>query len=354
MGKYIYAITPVGETNPLRLTFTDGDTVIDQDSFILSEEQTLQTEYDMDIYSELVDARQVFLKVTIPGQEPYYCNVDTAPGKLNVRYVTGSQDSVVTPAYDSIEEASAADNPNKIALDKAYVIRDPYTKFYINNSDVDVTEGNGFALVSLLFDDIVSSANTEGVEDYKQLLTDKAVQAAASGLVNVQSQAKYLDLVDANNGNVWLTTDDPVTVYWPYPEGTDASTDFRLVHFEGLDRDMPTDEVTDDIAGTAATVMPISKDEYGISFTTSSFSPYVLVWGDTPAVQNPSNESGTPASTPAPTATPAPAATPAPTAAPAVIPQTGDSLPLAPLMGVAALAVVAFVALLIGKKRRDR
>lgn len=117
---------------------------------------------------------------------------------------------------------------------------------------------------------------------------------------------------------------------------------------------MPTDEVTDDIAGTAATVMAISKDEYGISFTTSSFSPYVLVWGDTPAVQTPSDESETPASTPAPTATPAPAATPAPTAAPAVIPQTGDSLPLAPLMGVAALAVVAFVALLIGKKRRDR
>lgn len=356
-GKYIYAIVPEEGTDPFRLTFRDGETLLDEDSFVLSEEKNLQAQYGMDVYSELVDARQVFLKVTIPGQEPYYCNVYTAPGKLNVRYVTGSQDSVVTPAYTDIAQASQADNPDnpdKTALDKAYVIRDPYTKFYINKSRVDVTEGNEFARVSLLFDDIVSSANTEGVEDYKQLLTDKAVQAAASGLVNVQSQAKYLDLVDANNGNVWLTTDDPVTVYWPYPEGTDASTDFRLVHFEGLDRDMPTDKVIDDIAGTAATVMPISKDEYGISFTTSRFSPYVLVWGDTPAVQNPSNESGTPASTPAPTATPAPAATPAPTAAPAVIPQTGDSLPLAPLMGVAALAVVAFVALLIGKKRRDR
>lgn len=201
-GKYIYAIVPEEGTDPFRLTFRDGETLLDEDSFVLSEEKNLQAQYDMDVYSELVNARQVFLEVSIPDKETYYCNVSTLPGILNVRYVTGTQDSVVTPTYTDVIQASAADNPDKTALDNAYVIRDPDTKFYINKSDVDVTEGEEFAHVSLLFDDIVSSANTEGVEDYKQLLTDKAVQAAASGLVNVQSQAKYLDLVDANNGNV--------------------------------------------------------------------------------------------------------------------------------------------------------
>ena len=33
---------------------------------------------------------------------------------------------------------------------------------------------------------------------------------------------RYLDLVDASNGNAWVTADKPVEVYWPYPAGTSA------------------------------------------------------------------------------------------------------------------------------------
>ena len=109
------------------------------------------------------------------------------------------------------------DNPNKTALDKAYVIRDKDTKFFINDSDVDVTETEGFADVSLLFDDIVTDGNTEGASDYYSMLTDKAVDEAAEGMQEVKYEAKYLDLVDANNGNVWLTPSEKVTIYWPYP-----------------------------------------------------------------------------------------------------------------------------------------
>ncbi|WP_300367672.1 right-handed parallel beta-helix repeat-containing protein [uncultured Subdoligranulum sp.] len=351
LGKYIYAIVPKEDTNtdPFRLTFSDGENVIDQDNFKPAEENTLQAQYQMDIYSELVNARQVFLEVSIPGHSTYYCNVSTQPGTLNVRYVTGSQESVVTPAYTDIVHASDADDPNKTALDKAYVIKTPGTKFYINSSDVDVTEGGQFAQVSLLFDDIVSSANTEGVENYKQLLTNKAIQNVAGDLVNVQSQAKYLDLVDANNGNTWLTASQPVTVYWPYPEGTDANTDFRLVHFEGLDRDMATDEVSGQIDSTAATTMELKKDAYGISFTTQKFSPFVLVWGDQPAKE----EGSQPTQTPVPTPTTEPEVTPTPAPVAAVIPQTGDESQ--PLVWVTLVVVsgAALAGLAVYRKKRS-
>ena len=186
---------------------------------------------------------------------------------------------------------------------------------------------------------------------------------------NVQCQA---DLVDADNGNVWLTPSKDVTIYWPYPEGTDANTNFRLVHFDGMDRDMNTSDVASQINNANIETLEVKTDEYGISFATDSFSPYVLVWGDTPTETTPDNNGTTdnndesspaPAATPAPAASPAPAATPAPTAAPvvaaaaatsAVIPQTGDSMPIGLLVGLLIVAAIAFVVLLTLYKRRKR
>ena len=90
--------------------------------------------------------------------------------------------------------------------------------FNINQEDegadgVDVTHKD----VSLLADNIVSG----NANEYVEALTEKAQEEdnfASSSVV----QAMYLDLVDAENGNAWLTTKDnaEVTVFWPYPEGS--------------------------------------------------------------------------------------------------------------------------------------
>lgn len=361
-NKYIYAIVPQEGTDPFRLTYTDADGVVtSSDDFDLADVNALYSDYTMAVYSELVNAKQVFLQVQIPdnaGQTQavtYDCLMTTKPTTLHVRYVTGEQNSVVTPMYDDIADASEKDNPNQDALTKAYVIKNnPDTKFCINGSSVDVNEEN-FAQVSLLFDDVVSSSNTEGADDYKSLLTKKAVDAVASGLENVQTEAKYLDLVDANNGNVWLQPSEEVTVYWPYPAGTDASTDFRLVHFEGLDRDKGTEDVIEDIEATPAMIVQnLKTDEYGISFTTKRFSPFVLVWGDKPHQGGGSSNEPQPTQTPKPTAAPA---TPVPTATPAavttgVIPSTGDTMPVGLLGGVAVVAAAALAALVVLRKRK--
>lgn len=353
-NKYIYAIVPGDNTSPFRLNFTDADgNVTSSDEFAPAAEGSLHNEYTMDVYPGLVDLHQIVIEVTLPNGTSYCCTMDTEPGKLNVRYVTGSQESVVTPAYTDIAQASLDDDATKPALNNAYVIKDADTRFFINGSDVDVNE-NGFAQVSLLFDDIVSNTNTEGVDDYATMLTNKTLEIIGDELENVQFQAKYLDLVDSNNGNVWLTPSKDVTIYWPYPEGTDANTNFRLVHFDGMDRDMNTSDVASQINNANIETLEVKTDEYGISFATDSFSPYVLVWGDTPTETTPDNNDES---------SPAPAATPAPTAAPvvaaaaatsAVIPQTGDSMPIGLLVGLLIVAAIAFVVLLILYKRRKR
>ena len=38
--------------------------------------------------------------------------------------------------------------------------------------------------------------------------------------------------MDANNGNAWVKASKDVTIYWPYPAGTNKETVFTLLHFE--------------------------------------------------------------------------------------------------------------------------
>lgn len=149
------------------------------------------------------------------------------------------------------------------------------TVYTVNDSDVKVVDGRP----SLLVDEIVSTDNSASGSDYRGVLVDKAVKLVGEGFQNVATQAKYLDLVDAANGNTWIQTDSNVTIYWPYPQGTDANTKFRLVHFDGLDREMTADEVMDAInKNEPVVVKDLVTDQYGIRFETDSFSPFVLVW----------------------------------------------------------------------------
>ena len=349
--KHIYRIVPAEDQDPVRLQFTDetGKTYV-SDTFDPMAEGNLSNEYTMSIYPGEVDLGNVLLDVKV-NNTTYTCKVNVQSGNLYVRYVTGEQTEVVTPV--------AADIAATTDRSKAYAVAQEGTKFTINESQVDVTNT---AAPSLLFDEVVSSDNTTGAGDYRTQLAQKAAQAAGQDFANVQYQAKYLDLVDANNGNVWLKASQPVTVYWPFPEGTDANTKFYLVHFKGLDREMATGDVTWKIEDAAANGVPVTTSEYGVSFmATDGFSPFVLMW-ETPAEDEPekpttgggdnggSTPAPTPQRTPAPTAEPAPTATPAPAA---VIPQTGDDMPVGLLAGLAIVAAGGLAALLVLRKRRS-
>ena len=163
--------------------------------------------------------------------------------------------------------------------------------------------------------------------------------------------------MDAKNGNAWLTSEQQVTVYWPYPEGTDRNTNFKLFHYEGMDRD-----TTGTVAPNEVTI--VEKTETGITFNTSSFSPFVLVWDttqpsggeDKPSGGDDGNNDNNNNNTNNQTTTvnvanqaPAPAAAPAA----AVSPQTGDDMPVGLLAGLAIVAAGGLAALLVLRKRRS-
>lgn len=286
--QFIYRIvpdpTPGQEPVPVRLQFTseDGSTTFTNDTFDPAQAGALHQQYTMRLYTELVDANQVVFEVEIDGTK-YYNTMELQEGVLDVRYVTGDQDDVVTDVVNSEEELAAArvDNP-----DKAYAVMPDGTTYYINESQVDVTDS---AAPSLLFDDLAGSDDTGVAADYPQQLANRALDVITETGASFEHpwyQAKYLDLVDANNGNVYLTTDQPVTVYWPYPAGTDQNTEFHLVHFADLDRDMNNGEISGQIDSSSANYVEVENTEHGIRFTTDGFSPFVLMWegeGDGPA-----------------------------------------------------------------------
>ena len=351
-AHFVYEIEPAEGQDPIRVQFThDGKTIV-SDEFDVTD--ALYEEYGMSLYLGGVDRNTIAFVITIPeaadGSTPaktYYCGFEESePATLTVRY-----------ASDAHTTTKAVTNGNEIDTDNFGLLVEDGQKFNINQKDagadgVDVTHEE----VSLLADPIVSSG--EDGNEYADALAEKAQTAA--GFASSTVDAMYLDLVDANNGNAWLTTKDngEVTVFWPYPEGVTKDSNIKLYHFDGLDRDMATNAVMDEIDKTPASEVDITKYDKGFTFTTSSFSPFVLVQDTTRPSgggdgnnDNNNNNSNTNEQTTTVNVTNealAPAAAPAAVA----VPQTSDDMPIGALTAAAAAAAAAFVALVVVRKRR--
>lgn len=294
--KYVYRIEPtVEEQDPVRLQFTDdAGKKYTSDAFDPTTTGALYETYSMDIYRGAVEDSDVVIDVAVSGKT-YTCSMSTLPGELTIRYVVDNPNSTttnnpVTGVVNSINSDSA-ENRGK----DAYAVIDSSADYYINESSIDTTSD---AIPSLLFDSIVGSETEEQEGTYDGLLADNAEDKIAENdpYFDMQGhESKYLDLVDAANGNAWLTTNSPVTVYWPYPEHTDKSTEFHLVHFQGLDRDMANESIVSEISQTEPDYIEVENTDYGVKFTLHPesyqideggttvnrvrFSPFVLAWG---------------------------------------------------------------------------
>lgn len=364
-GYYIYKIVPTDDSDgaKLNVSFRDKEgNYVGTDDFDIQDHGTLAETYTMMIYGDRVDASTLYATITYDNGKTETASVQGAedPATLTVRYT--NEDATVTQSYNTVAEASKAeDGNNQSQLTKsAYMIRGNADHFMVNNSDVQVDGQH----VSLLFDDIAESTDTH----YADTLNKKAIEAVKQEDSDVdtsklKTEAKYLDLVDATNGNVWVTTGNKqVTIYWPFPEGTDASTTFYVAHFDGLDRNDDVDGMTEAVNKATASMMEVETDQYGVYFTTSSFSPYVLVWDTTTTsggggshgggdggTTNNNNNTNNNTTTVNVTST----AAAQPQAAPAAIPQTGDAMPVGLLGGLAAAAAAGFAALFVIRKRKQ-
>ena len=257
----VYRLVPSGDQEPVRVQFTNaqGQTVT-EDKFEVGENinQTLT----MTLYKGDVG---VIYAIYDGVQYPIRLGKST----LTVRGVT-----------EEAQYAAVTDGTEAPVEGKPAVAAESGTSYTINDSDVPVEDTSG---VALLYDGIIDANG----EDRAGMLEDKAEDTMetlnkepASGNRFAYS-FQYLDLVDTNNGNAWVKASQNVTIYWPYPAGTNKDTEFTLLHFEGLHREMDTSEIGDQIANcTVSEVTSVKKTDTHLVLKVGSagFSPFALVW----------------------------------------------------------------------------
>ena len=258
----IYRFEPHEDSNtPVRMRFFDEslDDYVDSDSFDI--EGSLGKDLLMEVYGESILMEHVKL---VYGDAEYA--VTSGNGTLKVRSTTESED------YGSVVERE-----RDVPRGEPGVVAHAGTTYYINNKPVEVVDARG---VKLLFDDIVEDNSADVTNT--QLLINRADSELGGASATRRYEAKYLDLVDTSNGNAWVAADENITVYWPLPAGTGWSTNFTLLHFEGLHREMGVDDVAGRINSCTVTSVPIENTGTHIKFTVSraGFSPFVLIWDE--------------------------------------------------------------------------
>lgn len=258
----IYRFDPLpGSNTHVKMRFFDEDLnkYVDSDSFDIV--GSLGKDFKMEVYGESIEMG--YVKLVYGGAE--YA-VTTDNGTLKVRSTTESED------YGSVVERE-----RDVPRVEPGVVAHAGTTYYINNKPVEVVDASG---VKLLFDDIVEDNSADVTNT--QLLINRADSELGGASATRRYEAKYLDLVDTNNGNAWVAADKDITVYWPLPAGTGWSTNFTLLHFEGLHREMGVDDVAGRINSCTVTSVPIENTGTHIKFTVSraGFSPFILVWDE--------------------------------------------------------------------------
>ena len=276
-GRYVYRLLPTADSqDPVRLQITgdtvDGNKVLTNDQFTIDLGSDLFRKYDMAIYSGDLDLGYVKLtfkddnKLDDLAGKSY--TVNTASGELTIRGVTGQ------------EETAVVDQETKSGFSASVPEGTTYT---INDSEIGVNDPSN---IQLLVDNIVTEgASSDAVTNALESKTTEALQKENVTLENPTYDKKYMDLVDGNNGNVYVTPSNEVTITWPVPDDAAEDTDFYVVHFDGLDREFSgKDAVTQIESCEKVTVIPTetSSDGQSVTFTTSTFSPFVLVYEKAP------------------------------------------------------------------------
>ena len=265
--RYIYRIEAGENQDPVRVQFKDGDKTVVSDDFDIDMD-ALYDEFEMSIYGGKVDGATVEAVITFgtgDSEKTVSYTAATGTGKLIVRGVVNEGDTtteiVATPPT---------------AGDKIVAAADANTKYVINGSGLEV---NDPTKVQLLVDSIVDEGKTELKDYVLDNLNSLESLEDLRGVVDSSSKFafQYLDLVDTSNGNVWIRpAGGDMTIFWPYPADADTTGNFYVIHFDGLDRNYTNLETA--LQGNPPELLTATQVEGGITFTTSSFSPFAVVY----------------------------------------------------------------------------
>ena len=280
-NKYIYQLAPAAEQDPVRLLIKDAVGNEQSSDRFEFDANTLYQEYTMTIYGgENVETNEV--QAVIEG-DTYSVFVDT--GDLTVRGVNDA-----TATSEVAEQA-----PETVSAITA--VADSKTTYYINESAIPVRED---AKIHLLADKLAVDDDAETLNPLKEAAAEKI-----GSTEDLAYDFMYLDLVDTSNGNAYVTLNQndekhSVTIHWPIPGDAKEGSAFYVVHFDGLDREYDVDELDDllnnphnpDKVQVIAYMEDGEKEltvgEDSVSFKTSTFSPFALVYekdGTTPVTK---------------------------------------------------------------------
>ena len=272
--RYVYTLNPAtvdGKEIPVRLLYKNGEEVVSTDDILMSE-TLVSDQFSMTINPGELTQSQIRAKLTVEGQS-ISCNIDIQPGTLTVRSTTDKD--TTTGIVDSQENVTG----NTItAVDGGEV------QYYVNNSEVTVDADR----VQLLVDEVSNGEEFNAAMGADAI--ERVTNAAGNTLSNAAYDLAYMDLVDTQNGNTVVTMGDnqSLFIYWPVPEDAAEDSEFHVVHYTGMDREGTVDidkleEQQADVKTGAGAVekVTIGDQEY-VKFTTSSFSPFALVYEKAP------------------------------------------------------------------------
>lgn len=342
---YVYKLRQIndGEETVPRVQFTRADGSV----MVESKFQALLTDqfrnYKISVYQGLLDEQIYKATFTTADGQTFTRPIKLGTGTLKVR---GNNDTT----YRAIENNTIPSvNPQEKDIMLVSTAQTD-TQYYINNSGISASSDGVKLMVDHSLDDALLSAyinrtsNTEGKYSY---------------------QFRYLDLVDTSNGNTYVTmgAGQKMNLYWPVPSDAKSNSEFRIIHFKGIDRDSDIDvnellttRIPEEL--TCETVT-IGRQKF-VKFAVDSFSPFALLYEkDTSTPTQPSgggapNQPGTP-DTPVTPNQPNTSDVPSNPGTPDRTPNTGDTMNLALWISLMGLSLAGlFISLVVVKKRTRR
>ncbi len=283
-GKYVYRLIPETAGYPVRLEIKDGNTLVSSDNFTISLDSLSKT-YSMKLYTA-PEVDRVQVTAQIRNDDNGWVDANEALGDNVVQGIARGTATLTIRGTTEDQPVSAIQNTVAEEVDAITAVEPENVDYYINGSKIPVVMNESASNVQLLNDTIVNESGSQDVME-NAIVSEAANDPDVNIDADYAFDFRYLDLVDTDNGNAYVTMGEgqEMTIYWPYPEGMDMNDTFYVAHFDGLDREFTAEELNTAVTNSdlklyheGDATYELETTEYGIKFTTSSFSPFALVY----------------------------------------------------------------------------
>ena len=331
---YIYKIMPSSvdgteETVPFRVQFRDSKGNVQTDTDFIASSRNQFQDYTASVYPGSLDTGLLRVNVVAADGQTQSRPVNFGTAKLRIR---ANNDEIYTPVFSSTPKVDPQ-NRKEILAGEAQ----EGTEYYVNDSGVRTTSDGIRLMVDHTLDDSVLSRYLDANDN-------------ASGKYSYEF--RYLDLVDTNNGNAFVTmgAGQKMNVFWPVPADVASDSSFQVIHFKNLDRndDSDADGLPDSYTAERLDCerVTLGGQDY-VKFSVDSFSPFALMYQKAGTAPGTSGEAGATGGSAAAGATPVSQVSEG-----RELPQTGDELP-AVFPVVVAGAVVLGAGVASSRRRRN-